>query len=1053
MNFSKKIAAGAVALALGTSAIVAPQARALPDRFTSPPGLELGYAKGCQNNPSLSVEPGQQDRTFEENWSSGLILGTLREEYNSKGTVEVTVWASYTPEGERDIRFSELELEIRNISKNNIDYSVQTLKPGTYPITGMQGQFSSEGRNLVVTDTAEPSAVRGTLARGKASSEDGNQSPTANLKFQDGGKRTYAWKVTLPFNPEDRDAYAAQVRPILRTQNAPWPIENDSCLPLLPSDQTTKPLLADGTEYATGISVRGGAADDYARLTGKVFGQDGKEIAGATVRVDASGKVYATLPKGATGAKDDAKPQQVKVELIANPRDTDSTHDSYRTPQILRVENPAKSGSTNNDQPTFSGVLPIQKFTPAYKDPNAVQPGKTVAIDLAKQPGQVRGKDVAATYTATVPLEGWTVKVDEKTGKLQVTAPKDAKPGTAATVKVTATYPDGSTDTLEPKVTVKDFDSNLNQPGYGEAKDVPGATVTITQTAQLPQGSTFTVVEGQPWNPQVNPTTGEITVTIPAGTAPGTVQEILVDVTYPDGSVDKRVPAKVTVLNIPAYGEVTDKPGTQVTLTPASNTTAPGTTFEITPGQNLGEWKPQIDPATGVITVTIPEGSKTPQTINVTVTDPNDPQNPKTVPAKVTPLVPPVYGEVTTNPGKTVTLIPGKDNVPAGSTFEITPGQDLGAWQPRIDETSGTITVTVPEGEKAGDKTIDVTVTYPGGKTDTVPAKVIVETPTETDTPNVGTVTLVVNPGGQVELTPTIIAGNPGNTTYKIKDGWKAPEGWEITVDPTTGQITVIAPKDAVPGTKVDVPVQVAFPSGKVEDREIVVKVANPTYTIGQKDPFIVYIPKGGSSDKVELPEGWKYTVDGDKIVITVPENVEAGTTPTIRFPRTDGQGYINVQIDLKGNEAAKTETTLVNGQAGSSEDLKKCFDNLSSEGSPLPWLIPAAILLGVGAPLAGAMGPEIGKAIANVSAQVNIDIPNPFAGIGGERRQSAAAAQLQAEIARLQEQFGPAVTQAGAVILALTALAATAGILYAVCTKETPTTTPTATPTKAPTA
>lgn len=98
--------------------------------------------------------------------------------------------------------------------------------------------------------------------------------------------------------------------------------------------------------------MRGGAGEDYARLTGKVYGQDGKEITGATVRVDATGKVYATLPKGATGAKDDAKPQQVKVELIANPRDTDSVHDSYRNPQILRVENPTSAGSTNSDQPT-----------------------------------------------------------------------------------------------------------------------------------------------------------------------------------------------------------------------------------------------------------------------------------------------------------------------------------------------------------------------------------------------------------------------------------------------------------------------------------------------------------------------------------------------------------------------------------------------------------------------------------------------------------------------------------------------------------------------------
>lgn len=84
-------------------------------------------------------------------------------------------------------------------------------------------------------------------------------------------------------------------------------------------------------------------------------------------------------------------------------------------------------------------------------------------------------------------------------------------------------------------------------------------------------------------------------------------------------------------------------------------------------------------------------------------------------------------------------------------------------------------------------------------------------------------------------------------------------------------------------------------------------------------------------------------------------------------------------------------------------------------------------------------MGPEIGKAIANVSAQLNIDIPNPFAGIGGERRQSPAAAQLQAEIARLQNQFGPAVTQAAAVALGVIALAATAGLFYAYCVGKDP--------------
>ena len=1030
MNFSKKITAGAVALALGASAMVAPRATALPTDFVSPPGSSRNPVQAnCSIQLSSNVDTTQPGHNIETS-QAGLTAAASLDANGDYFRPRVSV----SSEGQRILNDGTATLLVANESKtNSFTYAVNTV-----------------GKDGTVTDTAPVSPKNFTLGPGESAEA------VAQLAPENSGAQTWAWTVKQPTRVAPD---TTRVKTQLNFDVAPWPIETDNCAPILPSAKTSQPIIADGTEYDTGITVKN-AAKDYERLVGTVT-VGGKVIENAKVRVDASGKVYVTLPMGATGKQDDTKPKNVDVQLLAKPREAtaNSQYEAYNQPQVLRVGDDNDRVSGNSAE--FTATIPVQQFKPEYDSPKTVKPGKSVEVELTAQPGQLRGADIEATYTVKNAPEGWTAELAAD-GTLKVTAPGNAKGGDTAEFAVEVAYPDGSVDTLKPAVKVLDLDATVAEPKYGETYGKADEEVTLEQSAKLPKGSTFTITPGQElgeWQPKVDETTGKITVTIPEGAKPGDVQTILIDVTYPDGSKDPKVPAKVTVLNQPRYGEVTDKPGEKVTL-PQTGTVVHGSTFTLNPDQNLGGWEPKVDETTGTITVVIPEDAK-PGTEKVILIDVKDPKSGKTdtVPAKVIVHGAPEYGQVEKTPGENVTLTPKKDNVPEGATYVITPGQDLGDWDPTIDPTTGEITVKVPEDAEDGDqKTINVTVTYPGGKTDTVPAKIVVKTPAEQGTPvssttpvspapvspsPVSPAPLPVKPGESAGITPTIIVGTPDGVTYKLKDGWKVPEGWEITIDPSTGALTVKAPKDAVPGTEFKVPVQVTLPSGKIEDREIVVKVDNPSYTIGQKDPLIVYIPKGGSADdkNVKLPDGWTYSLGEDgTIVINVPETVEAGTTPVIKFPRTDGQGYINVQIDLKERQGSATEitqVTQVNAQAGSSDDLKKCFDNLSSEGSPLPWLIPAAILLGVGAPLAGAMGPEIGKAIANVSAQMNIDIPNPFAGIGGERRQSAAGAQLQAEIARLQEQFGPAVTQAGAVILALTALAATAGILYAVCTNE----------------
>ena len=169
-------------------------------------------------------------------------------------------------------------------------------------------------------------------------------------------------------------------------------------------------------------------------------------------------------------------------------------------------------------------------------------------------------------------------------------------------------YPDGSVDTLQPSVEVIDLDATVTEPKYGETYGKAGIEVTLTQTQTLPKGSTFVITPGQDlgeWKPAIDKKTGKITVTIPEGAKPGETKTILVDVTYPDGSTDTKVPAKVTVLNQPGYGEVTDKPGEKVQL-PHTGTVVEGSKFTITPEQDLGEWKPQVDEALSLIHISEP---------------------------------------------------------------------------------------------------------------------------------------------------------------------------------------------------------------------------------------------------------------------------------------------------------------------------------------------------------------------------------------------------------------------------------------------------------------
>ena len=147
-----------------------------------------------------------------------------------------------------------------------------------------------------------------------------------------------------------------------------------------------------------------------------------------------------------------------------------------------------------------------------------------------------------------------TVKPD---GSIEVEPPKDTKPGDY-TIPVVVTYPDGSRETIEAKVTVLapvEKDKDKFEPGYEDGNGKPGEDVTVPapefkdkdgKETKAPEDTKFTPGENAPDGVKVDPDTGEITVPVPEDAKPNDKITVPVEVTYPDGSKDN-VDVTVTV--------------------------------------------------------------------------------------------------------------------------------------------------------------------------------------------------------------------------------------------------------------------------------------------------------------------------------------------------------------------------------------------------------------------------------------------------------------------------------------------------------------------------
>ena len=622
------------------------------------------------------------------------------------------------------------------------------------------------------------------------------------------------------------------------------------------------------------------------------------------------------------------------------------------------------------------------EYEPEYTDGNG-KPGDTVKIDKPTFKDKNGKNTTPPDGTTFTPGENTPdgVTIDQNTGEITVTIPEDATPGDKITVPVVVTYPDGTKDNTEVNVTVTIKDAGVYDPSYDSKLVVPGEETKSTPTikdnqgkdAQAPEGTKFTIpgyTAPEGYEVKIDQSTGEITVTFPDKSKlnKDTVEDfdVPVTVTYPDKSVD----------NVKANFKLdTDGNGDP----------------DITDPDDDGDG--------------IPDDKEIDDNTNPKVPNQNQDYEPD-------------YEDGSGKPGEDVTIDkPGfKDKegndttAPDGTTF--TPGENAPDGV-KIDENTGEITVTIPEDAKPGDKiTVPVIVTYPDGSKDNVDVTVTVEQPDNPDTPPAKDNENYEpdyedgsgKPGEDVTIDKPDFKDKDGNNTTApdgttFTPGDNAPDG--VKVDENTGEITVTIPKDAKPGDKITVPVEVTYPDGSKDNVDVTVTVEDPDtkqneefepgYEDGSGKPGEdVTIDKPVFKDKngkeTTPPEGTKFekgegapegvTVHEDgSITVKVPKDAKPGdkiTVPvTVTYP--DGsQDNVDVTVTVEQPNVGDRDKPEI--------DTGKCIASALGFGLPLIALLPLGLASQVDVPGLTPIANELSARLEQVNSQIQqqIGVYNP---------------------------------------------------------------------------
>ena len=637
-----------------------------------------------------------------------------------------------------------------------------------------------------------------------------------------------------------------------------------------------------------------------------------EEVSGVTVHVNSDADLINAqagktpdVPRGVEIKHGDKAPAGIVVAKDKDDKDT-------TFPEGTKVTWETAPDVTNNGHATG-------KVTVTYPDKTTDTVDVTVnVVPSDADKNDVKAADGVTTNPNKVPAAKDSVTVTDP-DKKPVTdfeanwtkEPDVSKPG-KSTGTVEVTYPDGSKETVEVPVTVRDANGHT-QADKNDPK-TPGNKVEVDDPAKLTddeKGEVIKAVEDANKDDNGNSTlpdgtkitvgdNGDVTVTYPdksVDTIPGnklvdektdtpTPTEKTVNVVFK--GVDKKYdgkPAEVTVT-------ITDQDGKDVDVTLEA-----GKDYTITKQSAakarmlLATAKPLTDAPTEVGTyhVALTEAGKQKlkdagyTTVNETPAD-------FTISPADTPTPTP---DTKTDDEKYDPIIPG-DKVKVDDPTKLTNEEKdevVKAVEDANKDDNGDS--TLPDGTKI---TVDndgtTTVTYPDGTKDTIDGDQLVEKKNDADKnePNV--------PGDKVKVDdPTKLTDDEKGEVVKAvedankdKDGNSTlPDGTKITVG-DNGDVTVTYPdgsEDTIPGDKVVEGKDNGGETGDQTDAEKnnpavpgdKVKVDDPAkLTDGEKEDVVKAVEDANKDDNGDstLPDGTKITVgDNGDVTVTYPDGSE----------------------------------------------------------------------------------------------------------------------------------------------------------------------------------
>ena len=310
-------------------------------------------------------------------------------------------------------------------------------------------------------------------------------------------------------------------------------------------------------------------------------------------------------------------------------------------------------------------------------------------------------------------------------------------------------------------------------------------------------------------------------------------------------------------------------------------------------GLNTGD-----KPAT--VKVNYPDGSSETVDITVTVTSDADKYDPQGKNQTV---------ENNSKP-KPEDSISNKNDLPGGTIYE---------W---VDE---------PDTSTPGDKPVTVKVIYPDGSSEEVDVTITVTPLADSHDP--GYEDASVKPGKTATVGQTKDT-LPEGTTFTIDPNYQIPDGWDIKVNPSTGEVTYTAPKGAKEGDKHTVPVIVTYRDKSTDETTSTITVLapdatqadenNPGYKPGETTPGNpVSIDQDGD---VDMPEGTKYAPEGDgtdgwKFEVDENTGKVTVTPPADANPGDKGEFKVTVTYPDGSEDTADVVVTVTDPKDGGNGD------------------------------------------------------------------------------------------------------------------------------------